>query len=66
MRLHLLDDVNDVIKRATGYGNPPRIMPKSNPDNKTGKEVVFYELAQRFNRSKKVSVILRRIGKGQR
>lgn len=65
MRLNLLTSVNTVISRSTHFGSPPRVKPKGHPENKTGKEVIEYELAYRFSKNKEVSVILRRIGNGR-
>lgn len=65
MRLYLISDVNNVIKYARKYGNPPRLVPKNDPENKQGKEITYYELTHRFSAKKEVSVILRRIGRGR-
>lgn len=65
MRLNLLPDVNTVIASSTTFGSPPRVIPKSDPQNKQAKELVFYELSKRFNSHKEVSVILRRVGNGR-
>ena len=65
MRLHLLTCVNTVISRSNRFGEPPKIIPKTAPENKAGKEVIFYELCHRFNQHKEVSVILRRVGNGR-
>lgn len=65
MRLYLLTCVNTVISRSSRFGKPPKILPKTDPENKTGKEIVFYELCHRFNQYKEVSVILRRVGNGR-
>jgi len=65
MRLNLLLTVKDVISRSRHFGSPPRVRPKGDPENKTGKEVVEYELSHKFNSKKTVSVILRRVGNGR-
>ena len=67
MRLHLLPWIYRVIKKSRHYGEPPRVISKADPENNTGQEVVFYEICYKFNGSdgkKIVSVILRRVGKG--
>ncbi len=65
MRLNLLLCINEVITRCREFGSPPRIVAKNHPDNKTGKEIIFYELCQRLSGKKTVMVILRRIGNGR-
>jgi hypothetical protein len=65
MRLNLLPCINDVIARSSHFGSPPRVKAKGHPENKTGKEIVEYEVALRFNQHKEVSVILRRVGNGR-
>ena len=65
MRLNLLPCINDVITRSSYYGSPPRVRAKGDPENRTGKELVEYELSYKFNQYKEVSVILRRIGNGR-
>jgi len=67
MRLHLLPWIYRVIKKSRTHASPPRIIPISDPENKTGKEIVFYELSYKFKlaKNKTVSVILRKIGNGQ-
>lgn len=67
MRLHLLPWIYRVIKKSRHYGEPPRVISKADPDNSTGQEVIFYEICYKFNGfdgKKIVSVILRRVGKG--
>lgn len=65
MRLNLLPDINHVIENSHTFGDPPRVIPKNDIDNKTGKEIVFYKLEYKFNSRKTVAVILRRIGNGR-
>ena len=65
MRLNLLPDIGDVIKNASSYGAPPRMIPKNDKRNTEGKDIIFYELFYRFNSRKAVSVIIRKIGNGQ-
>jgi hypothetical protein len=65
MRLNLLLCVNDVLAASNHFGSPPRVIPKGDPENKSGKEVVFYEVTRRFSAHKEVSVILRRVGNGR-
>jgi len=65
MRLNLLPCINEVIATTSQFGSPARVRPKGDPKNKTGKEIVEYELIHTFNARKKVSVILRRVGNGR-
>lgn len=65
MRLHLLSCVNDVIERASHFVKPPELVPKIDPNNKTNKEIQYYELEYRFSATKQVIVVLRKIGNGR-
>ncbi|MCL2001827.1 hypothetical protein FWG76_00270 [Candidatus Saccharibacteria bacterium] len=65
MRLNLLTDVCEVIKKADALGAPDRIVPARHPENRLAKEVCYHELYYRFHSRKAVAVILRRIGGGQ-
>lgn len=64
MRLHLLPCITTVIKKSTQFGNPARIIPKNDSNNKINCELIFYELCYKFNQHKTVSVILRKQGNG--
>lgn len=60
MRLNLLPNVPQVIRKAPCFGSPIRIVDAS--DNKLGKKITYYELTCRITPTKKISVVLRRIG----
>lgn len=64
MRLNLLPYISDVIATSNRFGEPPRVRSKGHPENKTGKEIVEYELEHTFNKRKTVAVIVRRVGNG--
>lgn len=69
MRLNLLLYVTYIIENAKSFSRPPQLVPKNAADNKTGKELVHYELICRVGknrqRKKDVIVVLRRIGNGR-
>lgn len=70
MRLNLLPHVNTVIQRSRKFNRPPVLVPKNDSDNKTGKELSFYELYYLMGRNKNkrkvgIIVVLRRVGKGR-
>ena len=62
MRLNLLPQARKVIQRANFYGSPNRVVAAE--ENRTGKEVTYYELTYRYDKTKAVSVIVRKIGTG--
>lgn len=65
MRLNLLPYVRIIIKKARFYGSPVRVIPADDRNNKFGKQITYYELAYRLVGNKVISVVLRRIGRGQ-
>jgi len=69
MRLHLVPWVPRVIQYARVFSKPPKLVPKNDPANRTGKEILYYELWHRFGsgeRKKDIVVVLRRLGSGGR
>ncbi len=70
MRLNLLPHVYTVIKNATRFNRQPMLVPKNSDENKTGKEIAFYELYHLMGRNKNkrkvgIIVVLRKIGNGR-
>lgn len=65
MRLNLLPYVRTIIKKASCFGAPVRVIPADDSYNRFGKVIMYYELTYRMSSDKVISVVLRRIGKGQ-
>ena len=63
MRLNLMPKARGVIARATFYGSAPRMVIAE--ENRTHKDITFYEVTRRYSTGKAISVILRRIGNGR-
>lgn len=63
MRLNLLPQVCKVIKDATAFGSPIRVIPAQ--DNKFGKAITYYEIIYRTSPKRCIAVVIRRIGNGQ-